>query len=175
MAVADIVARRYAQAFYAVARDSGRVAELRDQLAAAVAALTDPRVEVALRNPRLSAAERQQVLEMLPDLAAPTRNLLRLLLERRRTALLPQVLDHYDRLVDRDAGVVRAEVVTAVPVDQELEQEIRQTLAQQLGGTVQTVIRQDPDILGGLIIRIGDRVIDGSVRTRLEHLQAALA
>lgn len=175
MAVLDIVARRYAEAFYAVARDAGRVDELRGQLAEVVEVVSDPRIAAALSNPRLPASARQQLLEMLPDAAPPVRNLFRLLLERGRAALLPRVLEGFDGLVDRAAGVVRAEVVTAVPVDGDLEQELRRTLSERLGGDAQTVIREDPGILGGLVIRIGDRVIDGSVRTRLEQLQTALA
>jgi len=175
MAVSDIVARRYAEAFYAVARDVDQVAELRRQLAGAVELTSDPRVASALANPRLPARAREQLLEMLPEAATQTRNLLRLLLERRRIAVLPKVLEHYDRQVDRDAGVVRAEVITAIPVDERLEGAIRQTLAQRFGSAVQTFFRQDPSIIGGLVIRIGDRVIDTSVRTRLEQLRAALA
>ncbi|HSP65634.1 MAG TPA: F0F1 ATP synthase subunit delta, partial [Candidatus Deferrimicrobium sp.] len=75
---------------------------------------------------------------------------------------------------DRDSGVVRAEVVTAVPVDADLQKRIGRALGEKLGAEVQTEVRQDPDIIGGLIIRIGDRVIDNSLRTHLEQLRAAL-
>ncbi len=70
--------------------------------------------------------------------------------------------------------MIRAEVVTAVPVDAELKRRIGRVLGEKLGGAVQTEVRQDPDIIGGLVIRIGDRVIDNSVRTRLEQLRGAL-
>jgi F-type H+-transporting ATPase subunit delta len=175
MAVSDIVARRYAEAFYAVAGDLDQVAGLRGQLAGAVEVVSDPRVASALANPRLPARAREQLLEMIPDAGPQMRNLVRLLLERRRIAVLPTVLSQYDRLVDRDAGVVRAEVITAIPVDDRLEGQIRQTLAQRFGSAIQTFFNQDPSIIGGLVIRIGDRVIDTSVRTRLEQLRAALA
>ncbi len=115
------------------------------------------------------------VADLLSDLPAPARNLARLMVERGRLPVLPQVLEHYDVLADRESGVQRAEVLTAVPVTAALETSIRSRLAEQLGGEVQTTVRQDPEILGGLVVRIGDRVIDGSVRTRLAMLQAALA
>ena len=83
-------------------------------------------------------------------------------------------METYDALTDRDSGVVRAEVVTAVPVDAELEKRIGSALGKKLGAAVQTEVRQDPDIIGGLVIRIGDRVIDNSVRTHLEQLRTAL-
>ena len=90
-------------------------------------------------------------------------------------AALAAVVNHYRRLSDEASGVVRAEVTSAIPVDRGLEERIGRTLSERLGGQVQTTVRQDPSILGGLIIRVGDRVIDGSVRTRLQQLRAALA
>ena len=174
MSVSEIVARRYAEAFYSVAREQGRVDEHRRGLATAVAVVTEPNVAAALRDPRLSAQDRRRLLDVFGDIGSEARNLVRLMLDRRRLNLLPPVLDQYDRLVDRDSGIVRAQVTTAVPVDTALERRIRDTLAQRLGAQVQTSIDQDPGILGGLVVRVGDRVIDTSVRTRLQQLQAAL-
>ena len=108
MSISDIVARRYAEAFYAVAREQGRVDEVRGQLAAAVAVVTEPVVAEALRNPRLSAQDRRRLLNVFGDIGTETRNLVRLMLERGRLRVLPQVLEHYERMVDRDSGIVRA-------------------------------------------------------------------
>ena len=80
-----------------------------------------------------------------------------------------------DALVDRASGVVRVEVITAIPTDKKLEKHIRDSLSEQLGSDVHTVVRTDPTIIGGLVIRIGDRVIDDSLRTHLQQLQASLA
>jgi len=98
-----------------------------------------------------------------------------LLIERRRVGIVGEILAHYDALTDRASGVVRVEVTTAVPADAALEQRIRDSLSRQLGSDVQTTVRSDPSIVGGLVIRIGDRVIDDSLRTHLQQLQAALA
>ena len=70
---------------------------------------------------------------------------------------------------------MRAEVTTAVPLDEKTEREISNALSERLGGSVQITLREDPAIIGGLVIRIGDRVLDDSVRTHLQQLQAALA
>jgi F-type H+-transporting ATPase subunit delta len=78
-------------------------------------------------------------------------------------------------LTDKASGIVRAEVITAVPADAALNKQIRDSLSKHLGGDVQTTVRTDPSIIGGLVIRIGDRVIDDSLRTHLQQLQAALA
>lgn len=176
MAGEQQIARRYAQAYFALAKQAKDIPGWRRALAGVVQLLTDEQVATALGDPRISQAERMRfVVELLKDSQAQARNLARLLVERGRAGVLPQVVQEYDALADRESGVLRAEVTTAVPVSPQLEQRIRNQLAGKLGGDVQTTVRQDPSILGGLVIRIGDRVIDGSVRTRLEQLQAALA
>jgi F-type H+-transporting ATPase subunit delta len=170
------IARRYAHAYFDLARQARDIPGWRRALEQVVTMLSHPDVASALRDPRIPRRERARVVaELLKDEQPAARNLARLLVERGRDAVLPQVLEQYDVLADRASGVLRAEVTTAVPVDAALEQRIRKQLAERLGGDVQTTVRQDPSILGGLVIRIGDRVIDGSVRTRLEQLQSALA
>jgi F-type H+-transporting ATPase subunit delta len=170
------IARRYAHAYFDLAKQARDIPGWRRSLEQVVSMLSHPDVVAALHDPRIPQHERVRVVsELLKDVQPPARNLARLLVERGRAAVLPQVLERYDVLADRESGVLRAEVVTAVPVNEQLEERIRRQLAERLGGDVQTTVRQDPSILGGLVIRIGDRVIDGSVRTRLQQLQAALA
>jgi F-type H+-transporting ATPase subunit delta len=176
MAQSTAIARRYARAYFDLAGEADAIAEWREQLASAIALVTDPETARRLRNPRLRREDRARgVAQLLDDIAPPARNLVRLLIERGRIAALPEVLDEYDRLADRASGVVRAEVVAAIPVDAQLEDRIKSALTATLGSNVETVVSQDPDIVGGLIIRIGDRVIDSSLRTRLQQLQASLA
>jgi F-type H+-transporting ATPase subunit delta len=172
----DMLARRYAEAYFQLAREAGMVREWGGELARAVEMLEHPAVAEAMRNPRVSQADRVRlVMDLLDGLDQPVRNLVRLLVERGRSSILGAVLDRYRTLADADSGIIRAEVTAAVPVDHTLEEHIADTLGQRLGGRIQTTVRQDPSILGGLIIRIGDRVIDGSLRTRLQQLRAALA
>jgi F-type H+-transporting ATPase subunit delta len=176
MAQSNVIAWRYAKAYFELAAKARAIPRWRDQLARAVALVTEDDARRALTNPRLSRTARMQGLDsLLKDVSPEPRNLVRLMVEHGRLDLLPEVLAEYDRLADRASGVVRAEVVSAVPLDRGLEEQITQELAGKLGGKVETVVKQDPDILGGLLIRIGDRVIDTSVRTRLQQLQAALA
>ncbi|HEX3604683.1 MAG TPA: F0F1 ATP synthase subunit delta [Candidatus Dormibacteraeota bacterium] len=176
MAASDVLARRYAEAYFDLARQAGRIDEMGDDLGRAVDMLQQPAVAEAMRNPRVPLHERVKLITDLTDgLGQPTRNLLRLLLERGRIGILGAVLDRYRLLADEATGVTRVQVTSAVPLDQRLEQTIRDTLGQKLGGRIHTSVRQDPSIIGGLIIRIGDRVIDGSLRTRLQQLRAALA
>lgn len=176
MAGEQQIARRYAQAYFDLSKQARDIPGWRDGLQRVTETLVHPEVSGAMRDPRLSQADRVRLLDdLLREAPAPARNLARLLVERGRVAVLPLVLEQFDAFADRESGVVRAEVTTAVPVSPALEATISRTLSERLGGDVQTVVRQDPSILGGLVIRIGDRVIDGSVRTRLDQLQAALA
>lgn len=176
MAGSSSVARRYAEAYFGLAKDARAIDEWRNELAAVVAAFSEEAVTQALANPKLAMSERLRLgLQLIEGVGEPARNLGRLLIERRRTSLLPQILEHYDLLADRERGVLRADVTAAVDVDEALEREIRNALAERLGHSVETTVRSDPSIVGGLVIRIGDRVIDDSVRTHLQQLQAALA
>jgi F-type H+-transporting ATPase subunit delta len=176
MAASEVIARRYAEAYFRLAREAGKIESWGDDLARAVEVLEHPAVAEAMRNPRVSTADRVKlVMDLTDGLGQPTRNLVRLLVERGRTGILGAVLERYRALADEASGLTRVQVTAAVPLDQRLEQDIRDTLSQRLGGRIETTVRQDPSIIGGLIIRIGDRVIDGSLRTRLQQLRAALA
>jgi F-type H+-transporting ATPase subunit delta len=173
---ASILARRYAEAYFALAQEADDITGWREQLAAVVEVLSDAAVSEALANPRTSLAERvRQGMNLLKGASPEARNLARLLIERRRVGIAREILNHYDALADKASGVVRVEVTTAVPADATLEKHIRDALSKQLGSDVQTTVRSDPSIVGGLVIRIGDRVIDDSLRTHLQQLQAALA
>jgi F-type H+-transporting ATPase subunit delta len=173
--MASSIGRRYAQAYFDLARQSNEVAERRAELVRATETIAHPAVADALANPRLTLSDRTRLaLDLLDGVAEPARNLVRLLIERNRTGVFAELVDTYDALSDRDSGVVRAEVITAVPVDAELKKRIGTLLGRKLGSAVQTEVRQDAEIIGGLVIRIGDRVIDNSVRTRLEQLRTAL-
>ena len=173
---ASPVARRYAEAYFSLAREAEDIAGWRQELAAVTEALSDPEVAQAMLNPRLNLSHRVQIgLQLLEGVAEPARNLARLLIERQRTGRIAEVLAAYDELADRASGVLRAEVLTAVPVDAKVTEQITSVLSRRFGQSVRPVIRQDPSIIGGLVVRIGDRVIDDSIRTHLQQLQASLA
>lgn len=175
MAVSEAIARRYAQAYFDLAEEAGAVDAWGRELSRVAEALGDPQVARVLANPRLRGAQRASLAAELLEGATPQAgNLVRLLIERGRIGALPLVVTHYRRLADRASGVVRAEVITAVPVSSAEAERIKSTLSDRLGGAVETTVAQDPSILGGLVIRVGDRVIDGSVRTRLQQLRTAL-
>lgn len=170
------MARRYAEAYFGLAREAEDIAGWRTDLAAVSDALSQPEVAQALRNPRLNLPHRVQLgLQLLDGVSDQARNLARLMIERQRSGHIREVLAAFDELADRASGVLRAEVVTAVPVDAQLTEQITSVLSRRFGQSVRPVVRQDPSIIGGIVVRIGDRVIDDSIRTHLQQLQAALA
>ena len=84
---------------------------------------------------------------------------------------MPQIAEEYGRLVDHHQGIEHAEVVTAVPIDQSTEESLREHLAKITKSKIVLTARVDPDIIGGFVARVGDKVIDGSVRSRLQSLR----
>jgi F-type H+-transporting ATPase subunit delta len=168
------LARRYARAYFDLAQASGAVDSWRRELHRAVETIATQEVKAALDNPRVTLADRVRLAQQLLDgSSVQVRNLVRLLVERRRTMLLPQLLDAFDGMADAARGVVRTEVTAAVPLDGEMQRRIAGRLAALVGSAPTTQFTLDPSIIGGLVIRIGDRVIDSSVRTQLQQLQAA--
>ncbi len=171
----EALARRYARAYFDLARDAGRIDAYADDLAGAAEMLSNPDVLEALTNPRLDVADRIRLaLELIDGVGDHARNLVRLLVERNRVSAVPAVLEEYRALADRESGTVRAEVTSAVPLSARLHKQVSAALRERIGSDVEVTMKEDPSILGGLVVRIGDRVIDNSLRTHLQQLQASL-
>jgi F-type H+-transporting ATPase subunit delta len=101
-------------------------------------------------------------------------NLVGLLVERRRVALLPKVADAFRRLIYARRNIIEAEVASAAPLTEAERAALRERLARLVGRRVELRERLDPGLLGGLVVRIGDRLYDASVRGRLERLRNRL-
>ena len=171
----SVVARRYAAAMFSLASEEKAVDKRADDLARAVETLGSREVVDALDNPRLDVADRVRLaLDLLDGVGDHIRNMVRLLVERKRIASLPGILEQYSVLADRAAGVVHADVTAAIPADKALITQITRALRERFGATVRVQVHTDPAIIGGLVIRVGDRLIDDSVRTHLQQLQASL-
>jgi F-type H+-transporting ATPase subunit delta len=169
-------ARRYAEAAFEVALRDGTVEIWRDALQRAAAAYGDARVAEVLRNPTLDRQARQAVLQSLlvQPLPDPVLNLIGLLMWRRRVELLPRVASEFQRLMDLRAGVTSATVTSATPLSDDERRELSDRLVQMTGGPVRLATQVDPALIGGIVVRLGDRLLDGSVRGRLERLRIRL-
>ncbi|MBE0479413.1 MAG: ATP synthase F1 subunit delta [Dehalococcoidia bacterium] len=170
-------ARRHAQAVFEIARERDEIERWRTCLRTLSSALKDPEILAILENPRVPLENKQQVIDALfPDLDRLPLNFAYYLVSRQRLALLDHIADQYDRMADAHQGLEKAEVTTAVPLDKNDTARLTSYLASVTGGKRITLqARVDPEILGGFVARIGDRLIDASTRAKLEALKKQLA
>jgi F-type H+-transporting ATPase subunit delta len=176
MARRESAARRFAEAAFEVATRDGTVDEWREQLDLAATVVADETALDVLRNPAIPVEQRSDALNgLLGDrVSRPVRNLIQLMLRRGRIDELPRVASEFRRLDDARQGVVHATVTAAADLTQDEVRALTARLEQQTGGRVELEVEVDPSLLGGLIVRIGDRLIDASVRGRLERLRTQL-
>ena len=172
------VARRYARALFGIGVDAGKFEALGDELGelAELWAGSDE-LRQALENPVFKPDEKRAVLRTILPKVAPTPEVQRfvlLLLDRRRIMLLPAIARAYRDLTDVHVGRVRAAVISAEELSPATLDRVRRSLEQRTGKKVLITSTVDPDLIGGVVARVGDLVLDGSVRTQLEDLRARL-
>ncbi len=171
-----ISGRRHAQAVFRIALETGQLERWQSDLQVTARVLQDVEMVSFLENPRISQAKKTQLLQTaLSGVAPAALNLARLLVARNRLRMIPSLVTEYRRLVHGHKGVVEADVVTAVPISEGDKARIGRDLAVITGKTVMLGVEVDPRIMGGLVVRVGDKLIDGSVRTRLQELRRSLA
>ena len=170
-------ARRYAEAVFEIAERDGTVDEWLEQLSIAAASVADPAVARRLEDPQIPFEVRLNALlapfgkQMLPQMG----NLLALVLRRRRVESLANIAREFRRLYNRRAGIVEATATTAAELDKAELAALRRRLEQMTGARIELETRVDPSLLGGVQVRLGDQLIDGSVRGRLERLRNMVA
>jgi F-type H+-transporting ATPase subunit delta len=172
--VDDRVARVYARALFEAAQDAGRVPQVQKDLAQFDAALTSSSaLRGALLDPQVERAAKERVLA---DLTAGTdqlaANALRLMLHKGRIALVPAVHTDYQRLAAEAARQVDVEVTSAVELSQRAERELVKRVEHATSRRVRLTKKVDEDVIGGLVLRVGDVVLDASLRARVEQLRA---
>jgi F-type H+-transporting ATPase subunit delta len=177
-AMAGSVSRRYARALFSIGVDRGSFEQLGKELDA-IAELWagSPELREALANPVFKASEKRAVLESLLPRIAPTPDVQKfvlLLLERRRLPAVGAVARAYREMADLHTGRVRAQVTSAQPLGAAELDRVRQSLARRTGKQVIVEASVDPGLIGGVVARVGDLVLDGSVRTQLGMLRVKL-
>jgi len=177
---ASVIARNYATTLFTLAERQGGegVAERYDEAMREVAAAIrgEPRVREFLASPRVATEEKRAVVRKAFEGRVPD-HVLRFLLvttEKRRAGLLVEISAAYHELVDEALGRLRADVRLARPADEALQQRIREMLEQQFSAAVIPTFRVDPGVVGGVVIRVGDRVMDGSLRRRITQMRRRL-
>jgi len=170
------VATEYAQAVFDTAMEKGELDMWRADLNIIAATVREPTLAGIMRSVTLSPREKMETLsKRLVKVGPQALNFVRLLIEQDRIELIDQIVSEYERLLDAHyLDVEYVEVTTAIPLDEEHKERIAHRLAEIRGRQIRLSSRTDPSIVGGMIIRIGDRVIDGSVRNRLIELKQSL-
>lgn len=169
-------ARRYAQAVFQIAREADTLDRWQADLSGLGHLERENILIRALEMPNLVTSDKARLVsELFPDMNPLALNLVCLLAEKGRVGLLPAILEEYQRLLDAHRGIQRAEVITAVPLDDEARTQIERQLAATTGKTMVITTRVDPDIVGGIVARFDGKVLDGSTRSRLETLKKEIS
>ena len=172
-------ARRYATAAFHVAADSGDFDTWLNTLNEVARVLRMPSAWTVFTSPAVPTSEKRSALDrFLPNAPPVIRNYLHILADRDRLNEVPDIAEALRDLINQRRGIITAEVTTALPLDPELERLVAQRLAAYLNREPDKVtIRAhvDPTIIGGVVARVGDQLIDDSVRGRLERLRRTLA
>ena len=172
------LAGRYASALFELASEAGHVTAVEGDLETLAGALREsPELRALIRNPEVSREALGRVLAGLGKslkLADLTKNFLGVLAENRRVADLPAMIRAFQAIAAAQRGEVTAEVATAHPLTSEQLGALEQKLRAREGRTVKVRTHVDPDLLGGIVVTIGSRRLDNSIRTRLNSLAQAM-
>ncbi len=174
---ANAAARRYAQAVFDIGKEHKSLTVwdvdlriIRETLSA------DSSLMSVLANPETSLAERQRLIERLfsLSLSPAAYRFVRLLLRNRRLALAPGVQEVFDEMYLAEQGVAYADVTTAIPLSADEETRVAASLMRFTGKTIKLRTHVDPEIIGGILARVGDQLIDGTVTSQLRQLKNRL-
>lgn len=168
-------AKRYVQALVELAREGQSFDAWQRDLRQIGQLVQDGQVAAFLANPSVPIDKKFEAVDgVLGDASQEARNLLHMLIERRRTGIVPDLVARFDEAVLAERGIVLAEVTTAEPLDEVGQQAVRQQLQRIVGKEIELRLHTDPAIIGGIVARIGDQLIDGSVINQLRRLRARL-
>jgi F-type H+-transporting ATPase subunit delta len=171
----NLAAKRYAMAAFELAQEHNDAESWLNAVRQIAEFMGDAEVKQVLENTRVAQDPKQRLIEAaLGDLPPLPLNLARLLVRKNRTALAVDIADQFERLLEEQRGVARARATTAVPLGDAEQQALSQRLAEQTGGEVVLETAVDPELLGGVVVQIGDRLIDASTRSKLRALRENL-
>ncbi len=173
-----ILARRYAKALFAVGKENGKFEEYNEALQG-VAGLyvSHPEVVDALINPLYPLDIRQKAIAgMVASMGVEKimANFLNLLVEKKRAGILAEIAEEFQAMVDNEKNVSHGSVVSAIELSEALQVKVRVTLEKLTGKKVELTTSVDPSIIGGIIAKVGDLELDGSIRTQLASLKDSI-
>jgi F-type H+-transporting ATPase subunit delta len=173
-----ILAKRYAKALFAIGKEDGKY-EAYNEALQAVAHLftTTPEVEDALTNPLYPLDVREKAMNALIKAMGAdtiTGNFLSLLVQKKRASIIPEIAESFQIMVDEDNNISHGTVTSAIELTTELREKIQDTLEKLTGKKVELTASVDPSIIGGIVAKVGDLVVDGSIKTQLASLKDSI-
>jgi F-type H+-transporting ATPase subunit delta len=171
------IAAVYARSLFEVAMDQDKLDDVRDQLGAFTDALSETRdLQVFFFSPYFSTAEKEDGLERVVSDADPVvLNFLKLLIEKHRMPVIFRIRAIFDALWEEENKLLPVQITSAVELDQDTIKELGDRISEQTGRKVELSSSVEPDILGGIVVRVGNSVLDASVRNRLDQLRRTVA
>lgn len=171
------LAQVYARSFFEVAREQDKLDLLREQLGQFADAVAENRdLELFFFSPYFSTSEKQQALGKLLDGADERMmSFLDLLIENHRMPVIFRIRREYERLWEQEMQLLPVVLTSAVELDEQTVADLSARIGERTGRTVQLTTEVQPDILGGIVVRIGNSILDASIRNRLEQLRSHVA
>ena len=175
MPAVELAAKRYAQAAFELATEAGNLEQWSQALDQIAEFMTDPEVARVLENTRVPTDSKQSLIAAaLADLPQLPLNLARLLVRKDRTNLAADIATEFKRLSDESMGIGHARVVTAVELSDWEREALLRRLEGETGRKIVLETEVDPSLIGGMILQIGDRLVDSSTKARLEALRESM-
>jgi F-type H+-transporting ATPase subunit delta len=172
------ISKRYAKAIFDIAREEGKSEEYFDELKGFNDILgQNASLKGFMVNPVFAKADKMNVLDQVADKAALSpimRNFLRILIEKGRIGSLAEIQDWYQESLDRISGRVRVQVATAYKLSGDLEEKLRLKMEEVTGKKVEMNVESDQSLIGGIVVKVGDTLYDGSIRAQLNSIRELL-
>lgn len=169
------VSRRYAQAIFEIALANNELDKWSSDLRQVARLAGDPELLAWLESPRVHFADKWKLLKEQLKISPLALNVAGLLIARGRFASMGEIAEEYQRLLDSHRGIEQAEVVTAVPMDRDDMQRLSERLSAVLGKKISVKPEVDAGIVGGIVARVGGKLLDGSTRSKLLALKQKIA
>ncbi len=171
------IATVYARSLFEVAREQGKLEDVREQLGQVADAISEERsLTTFFFSPYFSTEEKKEGLGKVLDGADDTvRNFLELLVEKHRMPALFRIRDRFEALWREENQVLPVQITSAIELDESTVNDIGDRIGEKTGRKIDLRSEVDPDILGGIVLRVGNKIVDASIRNRLETLRRQVA
>lgn len=176
--ISSNIAKRYARAFFGIAGEDGQYEKYYNELTLFSSVIKENKdLKELLLNPVFDQAEKSAVIDSLLKkitMSNVTANFLRLLVDKRRIGILPDIEGCYRKLMDDALRKIRVDVKTAFPLSAELSEKLQKRMEELTGRKVEMAISEDTSLLGGVVVGVGDTLYDGSIKTQLHNIRNLL-